>query len=269
MRDFSRIQTFDAWFLDLPQRTKRIPTLRILMANLQRLCLATAHDNRNRVSKTLRHLLRPEARQETWIEQTALRTLTLYELSLTTLHTLHTPLSRLLCFENLRELTLWNCPGTHVLLADLVLSPYCLQLKLRHLALNIMYDAQPHIDGPLGLVLDLCEELESLYLQWNGAGSYWPCVIESNMKKLGTKLTSLSLDNGMYSKGNEQEPSEDVITKICESCPDLERLEYRMTEEEIHNVIFQFHVEQHHVFVSQSSTVHPNWVQSEHTSSCG
>jgi hypothetical protein len=78
-------------------------------------------------------------------------------------HSAHSALPSVM-FENLRELTPWNCPGTHVLLADLVLSPDCLQLKIRHLALDIMYDAQPHIDGPLGSVLDLCEELESLCL---------------------------------------------------------------------------------------------------------
>ena len=86
------------------------------------------------------------------------------------------------------------------------------------------------------------------------------------MKKLGNNLTSLSLDNGLHSKCNDQRTPEDLITKICGSCPNLERLGYRMTEDDMHSIKSQFHVDQHHVFVCQASILHPNWVQSTYTS---
>lgn len=207
---------------------------------LERLCLATPASSSTYWSDALGNLLLDRPRN--WRKQDALKVLTLHGLRLTS--QLCGALALIVPFANLAQLILWECEGTHSLLKDITSNLPLMGSKLTLLAIGINPESEPHIDEPLGTLLEACKNLTSLCLQWDDQCEYKPRPFLGDIEKFGRTLRLLSLhaisrDESLAVGVDFRDISrdEDDLKKISRRCPGLENLGYRIAEEDLMSIL--------------------------------
>lgn len=211
---------------------------------LERLCLAAANDSGVDYCSAISRTLQISKRH--WITQDTIKSLTLYGLALDVLHDSQTQIVHL---SALTQLTLWNCSNTHILLNRIVQSPSFASLKLKHFGLTIHADSERYVEEPLGALFRSSTCISSLCLQWDSSRSYYPHELVKHIEKIGRSLRLLSLHSTLALE--ESQPLDDTdFRKVCESCPNLEQLGYRISEIKLYPMIHNEYFYAFLIFVS-------------------